>query len=241
MLGVLLILASTLLMRILSVVMAEIAYDTASLSYRILFAVIYVLDDIIFACGAGTVAYFIIRGNRKYAYLSMFYALLILALDFAASYLIAYLLDYTDSTTFVLMNGALLGDSDVPGTVALLSNILILILNLALRALTYMMIIYLSRFFLKNASAPDEVAHIFSRSHPVCRMAAVSAVFRIVPYLVYEIYSTVYFLIRNITKMSFDNVVNILLAYGQIVVDGVITYFAVYIVMTAVSLVKKER
>lgn len=240
-LAIMLILISTVTMRILSVVMAELSGDSASVPYRIVFAAVYVLDDVIFACGAGAVSYFVIRGEKREARLALFFSLLILALDFASSYLIALVLDYTDSSVFFLVNGALFNSIYVPGQIMLLSNTLVLLLNMALRALSYLMIMLLARFFLKNAREPETAAGLFALGHPVCRMAALSAIFRTVPYFVYEIYSTVFFLIRNISRINADNVINILLAYGEIIVDGIITYIAVYIVMTCMSLAKNRK
>lgn len=241
--GAAFLLAATLLMRIITVVLAEIyvGSDADTLMYRAILAVVYVLDDVIFACGAAMIAHFLVRGEKHLQRLAATFTLFILAVDFASSYIIALALDYLESSAFVLVNGAFFNGASLPGEIALFSNIVMLILNLALRALSFFVIAALSRFVLRGSCEISEPASVISFRHPICRMSAISAAVRIVPYLVYELYSTVYFLIRNISRLTFENVTGILLAYGEILIDGVITYFAVYIIMSIMSLAEKKK
>ena len=239
-LGIIVLLAATIIMRILTVVLAEMS-DTDAILYRIIFAAIYVLDDVIFASGAAMILYFLMRGLKRSMYLALFFTLFISAIDFASSYMIALALDYSDSDVFFLVNGAYFSGSSLPGEIALFSNIIVLLLNIVLRAVTYLMLILISKHILRGTDSPDAPAPIISRTHPLCRTAAVASVLRMAPYFVYEIYSTVVFLIRNIGSLTGDNILNIFLAYGEIIVDGIITYFAIYIITACMSLMKKPE
>lgn len=221
--GVAVSLAITLIARILSVINAEL-YEM-SLIHNIFSVVVDVFDGIIFAAGAAVIIYFLRLGNKKNVRFAMFFVLFILVLDYSASYLID------------LINGNLIGGLE-------LFIALFLLLNFAARALTYILLVCFAAAIMRGASIPDDGVHIpvFSRRHPVSRMVTAAALFHMAPYILFEIYSNITGIIEYGWGMTGADVLSIISAYVEILlIDGVITYFATYILLSVYSMVGRKE
>ena len=200
-----------LIARVLTVVSTEHsgADDAAE---RILYIVIFVLDSVIYACGAATILRF--TGQTGMAVTA---AALVTALT-ALDYMTSFIMDSVLGNFYAGMEGYIA---------------LYLFLNLLIRMLTYgLMIVFASMF---TRSLPDtHPAPIFSRRHAVPVKMAVAAILHIVPSVLYEIYSNISGIVEYGWNMTTQDILSIISAYGEIAVDGAITYFTIYVVLFAI-------
>ena len=208
--GLMITLTVMLIARVLSVISSEHAGADDSVE-RILYIVIFVLDSAIFACGAATILRF--TGQTRNVVTAAALVISLTALD----YIMSFTMD------------SVLGNF-YPGTESYIA--LYLALNLLVRALTFGLMIVFAEMYTR--SLPDTYpAPVFSRHHAVPVKMAVAAILHIVPSFLYEIYSNISGVIEYGWNMTARDVLAIISAYGEIAVDGAITYFTIYVVLYA--------
>ena len=119
--GAAMYLAVTVTARVLSLISASLADESAGAAADVLSVFIYLFDGIIFAVGAGCIACFAARRDRRGCAVSFSAVIIILALDYA----VAYVIDFAA--------GHLIGGLE-------LVTALYLVLNVVTRALTYFLL-----------------------------------------------------------------------------------------------------
>lgn len=220
--GVIISLAVTFVARILNVIYTEIS-SSSSVFVEILDTVVFVFDSIIYAAGVALVIHFIRLGKKRYVRMSLLFVLLILALDYTASFLID------------LLTGNMIEGLELFGVVYLL-------LNFAARALTYALLIWFAPAITRHAPMDGSHFPIISRRHPVSRMTAAAALFHMAPYFLFEIYSNISGIVEYGFNMTGSDILSILSAYGEIIlIDGALTYLTVYAALAVLALAGKKN
>ncbi len=212
--GAAVLVAVTVVSRILSIVSASAASGGASVVVTVLTVVINILNSAIFAAGAGLICHFLIKKDTRWCAISFFAAIIILTLDYAVLYIID------------LVSGNLIGGLELITAVYVFLNALV-------RGITYVLIILFCRIFLRGASASTLPAPIVSKTHPFCRAAAASSVLRMIPYIINELFANVKGIITYGWDLTSSDVISILYAYGEIIVDGIVVYLTMYILLIA--------
>ncbi len=216
--GAALYLAVTVTARVLSLISASVAGSGADSAAGVLSVFIYLFDGIIFAVGAGYIARFLAkRGGRGLA-VSFSAVIIILALDYA----VAYVIDF--------VQGNLIGGLEAV-------TALYLVLNVVTRALTYFLLYLFCRIFLRSATDAALPAPLFSKKHPFPRIALISFLLRIVPYIINEIAANIEGIVKYGWDMTSSDVISILSAYGEILVDGTVVYLTVYLTLVLLTFV----
>ncbi len=218
--GALISLGLTLTARLLNVIYTEIS-SSSSVFVGILDNVVFVFDSVIFAAGAALILHFILRGNRRCVGLSFLFVLLILALDYTASFVID------------LITGNLIVGLE-------LASALYLLLNFAARALTYFLLFLFAPFITGRTEMSNHRVPSLSLKRPEGRLILAAALLHMLPYLIFEIYSNILGIVEyGLPDMT--DIVPILSAYGEVIlIDGALTYFAVFLIMTVLSLSVKK-
>lgn len=220
--GIAVSLAVTVIARFLNVINAELS--ESSVIHNVMDIVISVFEGVIFAAGAAIIIHFLRIGSKKYIRSSVFFVLFILAMDYIASYLIDHI------------NRNIIGGLE-------LFTALFLLLNFAARALTYILLVCFGPAIMRGASSPDS-AHIpvFSFKHPASRMVTAAALFHMIPYMLFEIYSNITGIMEYGWGMTGADILSIVSAYFEILLtDGIVPYFAAYILMSLYSMDRKEK
>lgn len=206
-------LAVTLLTRIITVISTELFYEESTVT-RLLDILMYVLDAAIYAAGAAAFLRFICTGNKKFTYYALTLVLLILAFDFAASFIMDLV-------------------SDKLHGVELLTALL-LFLNFSVRALTCLLLIWFAPVITKGCSAALRPIPFFSGRHSVSRLILASALVHMVPYLITEVSANVNGII-DYGMPSAIEVLAIVSAYGEIFLKGIVVYFTAFIILSLMT------
>lgn len=218
--GVAVSLGLTLTARVLNVIYTEIS-SSPSVLVDILDAVVFVFDSVIYAAGAALIINFIRREEKRGVGLSFLFVLLILAFDYAVSFIID------------LFSDNIIGGLEIATAVYLF-------LNFAARALTYLLIFWLAPAIMKSSPSEDDRIPVFSLKYPVGRLMFFAALFHMVPYLLFEIYSNITGIVEFGFPTAAADIVSIISAYGEIIlIDGAVTYFSIYLILSVLSLVRK--
>lgn len=212
--GGLIILAATLLSQaaaiLTTVLSSSPAYSTSSV-LDILYILRTVFDSVIFAAGAALILIFVHLRDKKgllFAYLT---AMLILLLDYGISFVIdfAYGLVYG----FELL------------------TLLYLFLNYAARAIIYSVIILFAVRVCAKSSDGELPVPFISLTHPLSRMLGIAFLARITPYIIFEIYSNITGIIEYGFDMTGSDILAIISAYAEILIDGALIYCIMYLLL----------
>ena len=209
--GLLITLCVILVSRVFSVAYSEVGEDSGAAS-NILYIIVFLLDGVVYACGAATVIHFV--GNSRMTRNAILSVIALTALDYAS----AAAIDLS------------LGNIDASGIGYL---ILYLLANLIARALAYGLTAVFAGIFtrtLKNSTP----APLFGLRHAVPVKMLTAAVIRFLPYIINELYANISGIIKYGTSLTSAQIMSILGSYGEILADALIVYFSVYVVLAAV-------
>ncbi len=218
MIGIIVILSTTILSQAAAIFLTLFSksQDEAINAFASIASVLRVLLDIvIFSAGAALILAFVRIGDRLctvYAYLA---AMTVLALDYGASFIID------------LSYGLISGSMEL--------SLIIFIVNYIFRGIVYVLLISFARKIYKKRGCGEVPIPFFSLGHPMSRMLGTMFILRIAPYLVFEIYSNITGIITYGFDMTPADVLSIISAYVEILIDGALAYCAAYILLVAFS------
>ena len=210
--------------RLLSVLLTNMAGNTiyeGSALYDTLSYIILIFDSLIFAAGAALILYYCLKKSKRYILLSFAFVLLILTVDLSVAFIIDLLSSVLDSVQIPLA-------------------ILNISLNIIARLISYSVITAFVLMIIARKGIGDEIIPLISSSHPICRSLFIVMLIRMLPYLLFEIYSNINGIVQYGWDMTGIEVLAIISAYVEIIIDGIIVYFAGYLFILLYKLFDKH-
>lgn len=210
--GILLLVLLTLLSQAMSVT-NMILSSSETLSDSLLTYTVYTLrtlfDSFIYATGAAMLVFFTSRGEKKNMVIAYISSIVILFADYGTSFAIDLFLDHISGYEFL--------------------TVIYLLLNIMIRAAMYGLIIIFATAVYKRKGPAEMPAPFLSFSHPVSCMLISSFFVRVLPYVIFEIYSNITGIIEYGFDMTAEDVLSIFSAYVEIFIDGIIVYIMMYL------------
>lgn len=210
--GILMLVVLTALSQAMSVT-NMILSSSETLSDSLLTYTVYTLrtlfDSFIYAAGAAMIVFFTSRGEKKNMIAAYIASIVILFADYGISFAIDLFLDHISGYELL--------------------TVIYLILNIVIRAAMYGLIIIFSSTVYKRKGSSEMPAPFLSFSHPVSCMMTLSFFVRVLPYVIFEIYSNVTGIIEYGFDMTAEDVLSIFSAYVEIFIDGIIVYIMMYL------------
>ncbi len=210
--GILLIIFLTVLSQlsaVMGMILAKSLYLSESFWAYLVSILRTLLDSLIYASGAAFFLYYIRRGNKKMTFISFASAVGILFIDYGISYVI---------------------DLSLGNLVSIeIHTFIYLLLNLLIRAVVYGLIILFASNVYKSFGGGNTPVPFVSTSHPTSKMLNIAFIFRMIPYLLFEVYSNITGIIEYGFDMTASDVLSIISAYVEIFIDGLIIYIAMYL------------
>ncbi len=180
-----------------------------------------VLDVVIFSAGAALILAFVRRSDRLGTVYACLASLTVLALDYGVSYII--------DLSYSLITGSPM------------LSLINFIANYLFRIIVYVILIRIAVGIRKKRGAGEEPIPFIEAGHPVSRMLFAAFILRIAPFVVFELYSNVTGIITYGFDMTLADVLSIISAYVEILIDGAIAYCAAYLLLVAFSKQKKAK
>lgn len=167
-------------------------------------------DTLVFASGIAPILFFHYHRAKKHTAFSFVSAVLYLE----ANYMISFFLDLISGNVNYFVQ-----------------TLVYLQINVAARLLIYALILVLSSAFRRRDDTVETAIPFISKRHRVSGMLGWTFVLRIFPYIVYEIYANITgFIEYGVADMEALDVLSIISAYVEILVDGVFVYIFAYLI-----------
>lgn len=167
-------------------------------------------DTLVFASGIAPILFFHYHRAKKHMAFSFVSAVLYLE----ANYMISFFLDLISGNVNYFVQ-----------------TLVYLQINVAARLLIYALILVLSSAFRRRDDTIETAIPFVSKRHRVSGMLGWTFVLRIFPYIVYEIYANITgFIEYGVADMEALDVLSIISAYVEILVDGVFVYIFAYLI-----------
>ncbi len=222
-LGGLFIVISTIFSQIAAIMTTVLSNSpeySASAVLDILYVVRTLFDSIIFAAGAALILSFVLLKEKKGLLFAYVVAMLILFVDYSISFTIDF--------AYGLVYGFELW------------TLLYLFLNFAARAIVYAVIILFAKRFIAKASVYELPIPFISLLHPASQMLGIAFIARITPYILFEIYSNITGIIEYGFDMTGSDILAIISAYAEILIDGALIYCVMYLLLTLYSNISEK-
>lgn len=222
--GAVSILLLTLLYRATSIFVMIIEMSSMY-SYELLSTILQIVRDVlelsVYATGIALVITFVRIGNKKYRNLAYIAVLLILFLDYGVAFAVDFAVGSIDGYA--------------------LFTAIYLVLNIVVRAAFYALTAFFAgRIMLSSTDQSFLPIPFISKTNPSSRMLITVFVIRILPYLLFEIYSNITGIIEYGFDMSGADILSIISAYAEIILSSVIVYIFAYLFLVLFIFIYKK-
>lgn len=211
--GTVSILLLTLLYRATSI-FVMILEMSSIYSYELLSTILQIVRDVlelsVYASGIAFVTAFVRLGNKKCRNLAYIAVLLILFFDYGIAFVVDFAVGSIDGYE--------------------LFTAIYLVLNIVARAAFYALTAFFAERIMSSSTEPSLLPIPFiSKTNPSSRILTAVFIIRILPYILFEIYSNITGIIEYGFDMSGADVLSILSAYAEIILSSVLVYIFAYL------------
>ncbi len=211
--GAISILLLTLLYRAISI-FVMILEMSSMYSYESLSTILQIVRDIlelsVYATGIALVISFIRLRNKKYRNLAYITVLLILFFDYGIAFAVDFAVGSIDGYEIF--------------------TAVYLILNIIVRASFYILTAFFAERIMSDSTDQELLPIPFiSKTNPSSCMLISVFIIRIIPYILFEIYSNITGIIEYGFDMSGADVLSIISAYAEIILSSVLVYIFAYL------------